>query len=210
MSVTSWSQLYRFRQVVKQLYPTIWQVPLVKKELDCLLPLVPESGRILEIGAGNRHIGLRLQHLRPEIEYRSCDIDRETAQDFYSLDEIQGRYDVIFAFELIEHLVLDEGFALLKKCLLHLRDGGFLLLGTPNLYHPHRYWGDVTHKTPFKYEELGGLMLMAGFVAPKAYRQYNDAVWRRWLRIRLGIYLHRYLDIDFAPTVFIVAQKPKP
>lgn len=199
----SWSDLYRHRQGVKRRYPTIWSVPLVKKELDCLLPIVADGDRVLEIGAGDRRFGKRLQALKPGIEYRSFDIDRNTEQDYYSLAEVEGSFDCIFAFELIEHLDLEAGFALLQAAHGFLRPGGRLLLGTPNLYHPHRYWGDVTHKTPYKYEELGGLLLMAGFGKPKVYRLYNDAWLRRWFRLHVGIYLHRYLDIDFAGTVLV-------
>jgi len=205
MTLDSWSELYRHRQVVRQRYPTIWTVPLVKKELDCLLPMVREDARVLEMGAGDRRFGQRLHALRPGIEYRSFDIDRATQQDYHSLDDIDGLFDCIYAFELIEHLTADEGFSLLCVARNLLRPGGRLLLGTPNLYHPHRYWGDITHKTPYKYEELGGLMLLAGFEPPQIFRIYNDAWLRRWFRLHVGILLHRYLDIDFAPTVLLDA-----
>lgn len=201
----SWSDLYRFRQEIKRCYPTIWSVPLVKKELDCLIPIVANDGRVLEIGAGDRRFGKRLQALKPGIEYRSFDIDRNTEQDYYSLADVEGDFDCIFAFELIEHLDLESGLELLRATRRFLRPEGHLLLGTPNLYHPHRYWGDVTHKTPYKYEELGGLLLMAGFGKPRIYRRYNDAWLRRWFRMYVGIHLHRYLDIDFADTVLIEA-----
>lgn len=206
MSLHSWSKLYQYRQLVKRRYPTIWSVPLVKKELDCLLPMVSDTARILEMGAGDRRFGKRLKELRPSIEYRSFDIDRNTEQDYYSLTDIDGQFDCIFAFELIEHLDLDAGMALLRAVRGFLKSGGRLLLGTPNLYHPHRYWGDVTHKTPYKYEELGGLLLMAGYSQPQVFRQYNDAWLRRWFRLNVGVYLHRYLDIDFAGTVLISAS----
>jgi SAM-dependent methyltransferase len=205
MSFDSWSDLYRNRQLVKRLYPKIWSVPLVKKEFDCLLPIVPEGAHVLEMGAGDRRFGERLQAMRPDIKYLSYDIDRNTRQDYYSLDEIQVSFDCIFAFELIEHLSLNDGFTLLCSAKKLLREGGHLLLGTPNLYHPHRYWGDVTHKTPYKYEELGGLLLSAGFDSLRTFRQYNDAWLRRWFRLHVGVWLHRYLDIDFAGTILIEA-----
>lgn len=205
MNIYSWSDLYRHRQAVKRLYPTIWSVPLVKKELDRLLSLVSDGARVLEIGAGDRRFGKRLLSLKPNIEYRSFDIDRNTKQDYYGLEEIEGNFDCIYAFELIEHLSTDEGFALLQKMRTLLRPDGRVLLGTPNLYHPHRYWGDVTHKTPYKYEELGGMILLAGFESPQVFRLYNDAWLRRWFRLHVGILLHRYLDIDFAGTILIEA-----
>lgn len=201
----SWSELYRHRQKVKQRYPSIWSVPLVKKEMDRLLAIVADGTRVLEVGAGDRRFGRRLQSLRKNIEYRSFDIDQATQQDYYCLDDIEGTFDCIYAFELIEHLSPEEGLSLLRALRLRLKPQGLVLLGTPNLYHPHRYWGDITHKTPYKYEELGGLMMMAGYTLPDIYRIYNDAWLRRWLRLHIGIALHRYLDIDFASTVLLEA-----
>ncbi|MEW6163755.1 MAG: class I SAM-dependent methyltransferase [Pseudomonadota bacterium] len=174
--------------------------------MDCLLPLVADGGRVLEMGAGDRRFGRRLLSLMPNIEYRSYDIDPDTAQDYYKVADIKGPFDCIFAFELIEHLDVEAGLELLQAARSLLKPGGRLLLGTPNLYHPHRYWGDVTHKTPYKYEELGGLLILAGFQSPKVFRIYNDALLRRWFRLSIGIWLHRYLDIDFAGTILIEAS----
>lgn len=205
MSLGAWSELYRHRQVVKRHYPSIWSVPLVKKETDRLFALVFAGSRVLEVGAGDRRFGERLQARFPGIDYRSFDIDRTTKQDYYRLEDVAGSFDCIFAFELIEHLTPEEGLALLRRLRELLRPGGKLLLGTPNLYHPHRYWGDITHQTPYKYEELGALTMLAGFGVPTIYRIYNDALLRRWLRLHVGIVLHRYLDVDFAKTVLIEA-----
>lgn len=209
MSLDSWSELYRHRQAVKRRYPSIWSVPLVKKETDRLLALVKDGQRVLEVGAGDRRFGKRLQAARRDLDYRSFDIDRETFQDYYRIEDIQGGFDCIYAFELIEHLTAEEGLALLQRLRGLLKPHGWLLLGTPNLYHPHRYWGDITHKTPYKYEELGGLMMMAQFDVPRVFRLHNDAWLRRWLRHHVGVWLHRYLDIDFAPTVLLEASPCK-
>jgi len=205
MKLDSWSELYRHRQTVRQRYPNIWTVPLVKKETDRLFALVSTGMRVLEVGAGDRRFGRRLQARYPDIDYRSFDIDRGTEQDYYRLEDVAGTFDCIYAFELIEHLAPEDGLVLLLQLHGLLRTGGRLLLGTPNLYHPHRYWGDITHKTPYKYEELGGLMMMAGFDIPDVFRIYNDALLRRWFRVHVGVLLHRYLDIDFAGTVLLDA-----
>jgi len=206
MAIESWSELYHYRQLVKKAYPNIWSVPVIKKEMSRLLAIISNGFRVLEVGAGDRRFGRKLLVLRPDIEYRSFDIDRKTQQDWYEIKDIKGEFDCIYAFELIEHLTPEDGLALLRSLRGLLRENGTLLLGTPNLYHPHRYWGDITHKTPYKYEELGGMMLMAGFEHPSVYRIYNDAILRRWFKLNVGIFLHRYLDIDFSGTVLIEAR----
>lgn len=202
----AWSGLYACRQQVKADYPDIWSLPLVKKEMDRLLPNVAEGFSVLEIGAGDRRFWKKIQAKRKNVIYRSMDIDRTTQQDFYALDEIHGSFDFIFAFELIEHLTPEEGLTLVKNLRAHLSPKGVLLLGTPNLYHPHRYFGDLTHKTPYKYEELGALLRLGGYTKLRFFRVYNDAWLRRLFRVHVGVWLHRYLDIDFAGTVLVEAS----
>ncbi|MBI5190025.1 MAG: methyltransferase domain-containing protein [Nitrospirae bacterium] len=197
----SWSGLYRHRNNVKARYPRIWDVPLVKKEMDRLLPNIKDGDSVLEVGAGDRRFEAKIMASGVSVEYRSMDIDPETRQDYRSLDGIAEGFDLVFMFELIEHLTPDEGLVMLKKVRGLLKPGGRVLIGTPNLYHPHRYFGDITHKTPYKYEELGALMMMAGFGDINVYRVYNDAYLRRAFRLSVGIWLHKYLDIDFAGSI---------
>lgn len=199
--ITSWDVLYKHRQSVKRKYKDIWDVPLVKKELDRLLPHIKDGDSVLEVGAGDRRFEAKIKASGVSVEYRSMDIDPETRQDYRSLDFIKERFDLVFMFELIEHLTPDEGLVMLKKVRALLKPGGRVLIGTPNLFHPHRYFGDITHKTPYKYEELGALMLMAGFGDINIYRVYNDAFLRRAFRLSVGIWLHKYLDIDFAGSI---------
>jgi len=199
--VKSWSGLYKKRLEIKAAYPSVWRIPLVKKEMDRLAPNVKDGSKVLEIGAGDRRFGERLKALRKDIVYRSLDVDEDTFQDYRSLDEVKEKFDFVFMFELIEHLTPAEGLELLTTVRGLINPGGKILVGTPNLYHPHRYFGDITHKTPYKYEELGALMLMAGFKDIGFFRVYNDAFLRRAFRLTVGIWLHRFLDIDFAVGV---------
>jgi SAM-dependent methyltransferase len=207
-AIEHWSRLYAFRQEIRKTYPSVWDIPLIKKELERLLPNIREGYRVLEVGAGDRRFEGKMKGRFQQVVYKSCDVDTETAQDYYAIEEIQDEFDFIFMFELVEHLSPEEGLAMLRRLNGILRVGGVILVGTPNLYHPHRYFGDMTHKTPYKYEELGALMRLAGFENLRAYRMYNDSFLRRWLRIRLGVLLHRYLDVDFAPTILMEGEKP--
>lgn len=204
--IGGWSELCGFREKTKALYPSIWDLELVKKEMDRLLPHIKDGDRILEVGAGDRRFEAKLKTKRNAVTYKSLDIDRTTHQDYYHLDEIEESFDFVFMFEVIEHLTPEEGLSLLRRLGELLADGGALLVGTPNLYHPHRYFGDITHKTPYKYHELGALMMMAGFKNLRAYRVFNDAFLRRVFRLYVGIHLHKYLDLDFAGTVLIEGE----
>jgi SAM-dependent methyltransferase len=204
--VESWSQLARNRLRVSKKIGKIWDVPIVKKRMDRLLANITQDSRVLEVGAGDRRYGADLNERFPGLHYRSLDVDPDTRQDYYSLDDIQEQFDFVFLFEVIEHLELLDGLGLLEQLRSRIRSGGRILLSTPNLYHPHQYFGDSTHVTFYKFEELGGLMMTAGFRNIRAFRVYNDAYLRRMFRMYVGVRLHKYLGIDFARTMLLEGE----
>jgi len=57
------------------------------------------------------------------------------------------------------------------------------------------------------YDELGGLLLSQGFQIKTMYRTYSDAFHRYLFRIYIMAPLHRYLGIDFAKSILVVAEK---
>ncbi len=206
-AIRSWSELFEKRKKIKALYPEIWDISLIKKEMDLLRRLIRDGIRILEIGAGDRRYEEKIKKIAPGVQYKSLDIDRETRQDYYDIDDIHETFDFILMFEVIEHLTIEEAMEMLKKINSLLNQGGTLLLSTPNLYHPNRYYQDITHKTPFRYEDLGAIMLMAGFDSIKFHRMYNDDFIRRIFRIAIGIYFHKYMEVDFARTILAEGKK---
>jgi SAM-dependent methyltransferase len=137
------------------------------------------------------------------------DVDREHPHDYYSLEEIHESFDAIFLFEVIEHLPLEEGVQLLERVYHLLNEGGRLILTTPNIFNPGRFWRDATHKVAYCYDELGGLLLSQGFAIRAMYRTYSDAFHRYLFRVYVMSPLHRYLGIDFAKSILIVAEKGK-
>lgn len=205
MPMRSWEEFYRYREQVKSYYPTIWKVPIVKKELDRLLPNIKENSRVLEIGAGRRKFMSRILAHRKGVVYESMDVDPDTEQTYYDLDKIKQKYDMIFMFEVIEHVPVTVGFSMLEKIRGMLSDGGVMILGTPNIYHPNRYHGVLSHQSPYKYEDLGAFVQLAGFTNVKIYRMFNDAFLRRVFRLYIGVWLHKYLGIDFAGTILLEA-----
>jgi len=179
---------------------------VIKKPLEILRKEIRAGQSILDVGAGNREIGEKIRKVLGLATYKSMDVERSQFHDYYSLDEIEERFDVVLLFEVIEHLDFQEGIDLIKAIYALLSPGGKLYLTTPNLYHPHRYW-DSHHKTPYRYDELGGLLSAAGFEIKAFYRIYNDAFIQRVFRIHVAGYLHRYLNVDFAPSILVVAHK---
>jgi hypothetical protein len=94
----------------------------------------------------------------------------------------------------------------LRKIHSILAPSGKLYLSTPNLHHPNRFW-DIDHKTPYRYDEIAAVLLSLGFQINSIYRIYNDSFFKRFFRLYFAAWLHRYLDVDFAKSIAVVAQK---
>jgi SAM-dependent methyltransferase len=202
-----WSKLFEYRVKIHDRYPDIWDLKIVRKRLPFILKHVADGDKILEIGASTRDLEMRIKGHLPHILYQSMDVDREGMHDYYSLDDVEERFDVILLFEVIEHLDLDSGITMLQKIYSLLTPGGRFILSTPNIFKPGQFWRDVTHKVAYCYDELGGLLLSQNFKIKGMYRNYNDAFHRYLFRIYIVSPLHRLLRIDYAKSIFIVAEK---
>jgi len=202
-----WSTLFQYRDEIHARYPEIWDLKILRKRFPLMMKTIQDHEKVLDIGASNRNLQERLKRHFPKLVYKSMDIDREQFHDFYSLEEVQESFDVVFLFEVIEHLGLEEGVQLIKKIYDLLNEGGRLILTTPNVFNPSRFWRDATHKVAYCYDELGGLLLAHGFQIKAMYRTYSDAFHRYLFRIYVMAPLHRYLGVDFAKSILMIAEK---
>lgn len=210
----SWSHLYKYRREIYKSYPDFWKVKVKKKPLDVLKETVrefdmdPSLVPILDIGSSNRVMGEKLKKIFPSVHYESMDIDREQYHDYYDLNDIQKKFKMVCSFEVIEHLYFEDAIEMLSKSYKILEPGGKLIVSTPNVFHPNRYW-EYSHKVSYRYDEIGGILLALGFKINHIYRIYNDAFLRRLFRLWVASPLHRYLCVDFAKSILIVAEKPQ-
>ncbi|OGW15655.1 MAG: hypothetical protein A3G93_06455 [Nitrospinae bacterium RIFCSPLOWO2_12_FULL_45_22] len=203
----NWSELQKERLAIRKQFPNFWRLKVIKNVHGLIAQKVKNGENILDIGAYDRSREVKLKQLSTDIFYRSMDTDRANYQDYYCLEEIKETFNIILLLEVIEHLPLEEGLGLLGRVFLLLNKGGWLILSTPNLYHPTRFW-DISHKTPYRYDELGGLILSLGYQIEGIYRVYNAPFIPRLFRLYLAAPLHRYLGIDFARSILIVGRKP--
>ena len=203
-----WQQLYRHRKLIEERFGDLWQLPIRKRYHQVLSACGSSGISLLEVGAGNRGLAERMRDYWSEFKYQSCDIDVTYDHDYFSVDEIEGSYDVICAFELIEHLALEEAANMLSKLREHLKPGGRLVLTTPNIFYPPAFMRDATHVTPFCYDELGGLLTITGYRVLSIYRLYHDSLLKKFLRRVLMYPVFRVLGIDFAKQVIVIAENP--
>jgi 2-polyprenyl-3-methyl-5-hydroxy-6-metoxy-1,4-benzoquinol methylase len=201
----SWSQLYQHRRQVARRFGRIYDLPLARRVRQVLLEQVSPRAAVLEVGAGDRHMREHLAAVAG-VTYESMDIDPAGEHDYRSLDQITRRYDCIAAFEVVEHLPLDQIVPWLSQLSKLLNPGGRLILSTPNTFYPPAYLRDATHRTPLCYDELGGLVELAGLSVERIVRIYNDPLWRYVARRYLFGWLFRLIGLDFARQIVLVAQ----
>ena len=135
----SWSSHYACRRDVAARFGDIFSLPLAKRARDVLSRQVGESALVLEVGAGDRRMAEKLRAGRGGLTYESMDIDPCGNHDYSDLSKIDRQYDVIFAFEVVEHIDVDELGPFLSQVAGLVREGGSLVLSTPNTWYPPAY-----------------------------------------------------------------------
>lgn len=192
---------------MRERFGPIWSVPVRKRHTTVLTEWIAEGIAVLEVGAYDRNILSKMELKSLDIDYRSLDKDDSLPHDYHDLAEVDRPFDQVWMFEVIEHVDLAEAWDLLKSIYRVLRPGGLLILSTPNSHHPHRF-REPHHLTPFKYDNLGALLAFSGFEVEALYRSFNAPLAQKAARRYLLGWLHRLLDIDFAPTLVAVARRP--
>ncbi len=134
----------------------------------------------------------------------TADVVVENALAF--LPRNQQKFDLITAFDLIEHLQKDEVINFLDLAADSLRPGGRLILQTPNADSPWaasiRY-ADFTHEVGFTPALLEKLLTGAGFVSvdareqapiPFGYSVKSSIRWFGWRMIRTGLQIWNMVE----------------
>lgn len=204
-----WSKIAHYRKYQKGLPSSIWKVPIITDNIKLIMHIVKNGDKILDIGAHSRSLKSQFKNYGRQITYKSMDIDKSLPHDYYSLDEIKEKFNVIFCLEVIEHMVAGAGMEMFSKIYELLKSDGKLVISTPNIYHPVVFREDPTHITPWGYEDLVGTLISLGFKEVKIYRFASrraafgrsnpKRIIKRWLCYNLGL--------DFAKKIFIICKK---
>ena len=209
MSEISWSSLYRCRKEVNARYPSVFRLPSVRRAVRLARPYVRSGTRILEIGPGENRRGARLAAEVSGAASFSVDPDPQGAHDYRDISEAGDGFDLVMAFEVIEHLPLNEALELMRAVRIRLRSGGLFVLSTPNVFCPGAYLRDCTHRTPFAFDELGGALLFTGFEVVGLYRVVPGSILRRFKKAICSP-LGRALGVDHAVSIAAVARVRSP
>lgn len=138
---------------------------------------IQNDSRVLEIGFGNASFAAWIIAKTPHyvgtekndiLVSRALERGIEAYSATFNLDDVaKGRvFDLIFIFDVLEHLELDEAIQLLKSAAKHLTVFGRLIIRVPSGDSPfsgHLMYGDITHRLNlgryafFQLAEIAGL-----------------------------------------------------
>ena len=199
----SWRSLYELRLQMRDRHPSVWTIPIQRRAVDLIRRHASNGQTVLDIGGGEK-FWERRRHKLPDLDVKTLNVDPEEPCDYRGLDEVDATFDLVLMLEMIEHVPLEAGVGLLADARERLKPDGKLIVATPNIHHPNRFW-DTTHVTPWRYDELGAALLGTGYNVVEVWRLYNAGALDRWLRRSIGVWLHRYLGVDFATSIAVVA-----
>ena len=85
------------------------------------------SQRLVDRGIIVDGVDINIEQIKAQVRNKiSIDLNKEISPDMFS-----GKYDIIIALEILEHL--QNPWKYLSDCLTLLKDDGILLLSTPNI-----------------------------------------------------------------------------
>lgn len=116
----------------------------------------------------------------------------------------EGAFDVIIAFDVLEHFTRPELLTAAKTFFRALSVGGTLLLHLPNgasPFHGRIRWGDVTHEQAFTRNSLAQVLEPVGF---KNIAAYEDAPITHGLKSLIRTMLWKLLRIQ--SVTWLVAE----
>jgi SAM-dependent methyltransferase len=130
--------------------------------------LAPGTGKMLHFLKSRGYNNLSAVDISPD----QVRMARQVAEDVTLgnalewLAERKGHFDLIIALDLIEHFTRSEALQFLELCYAALKQGGRLILQTPNADSPfgmqHRF-NDMTHEWCFNNNLLKRLFFRTGF-----------------------------------------------
>lgn len=208
MPDVNWSEVIKNREQATPNLPNILKMPAVEGRMDILKNIIKEGDSILDIGAYDRTLEKLLDKTGIKVRYFSFDVDKTMPHDFYDLDGIDQTFDIVTAFEVIEHVTPAQIIDIFNRASKLLKKGGFLVVSTPNVCHPVHFWRSCMHITPVRHDELYNLLLSAGFKDIRIYRA-GKLKWKEKLWAFIYRPLIKLLKMDFMPSIIATARPNK-
>ncbi|WP_026760512.1 class I SAM-dependent methyltransferase [Selenomonas ruminantium] len=151
-----------------------WEQVMKRHEL---LP-ASRDAKILDIGCADGRLLLTLKNMGYnnlfgiEVDEDLANYAKQSFANIYQgdvtqcIDELPDNLDVIYMFDVLEHIPKDKQVSFLRKLKSHLSPAGFLVVQVPNAASPVAevmLYQDYTHFCSFTDVSLGFVLTNAGF-----------------------------------------------
>lgn len=164
--------------------------------------------KILDFGANDRNFFNFLRSCGVHNYYFSYDTDDSLFHDFYSLDEITERFDLVTMFAVVEHIqseiFIDQ---ILPRIYEILNPGGILIIYTNNIYHPLGIRMDIDHEVGYGLRELYAICRCSGFSLIDASRNGGSRRPFKWIYEALIRTVLKPFKIDYATSILMTFKK---
>jgi 2-polyprenyl-3-methyl-5-hydroxy-6-metoxy-1,4-benzoquinol methylase len=147
-------------------------------ELKKILEMDISKKRIVDLGCG---IGGLMNYLIERGAKNICGVDCSIEQldickkyitnDLYCEDvfdflEREMQFDLIFAFDIVEHIKKEKIIQFIERCYNRLSEGGKIIIRTPNignLFGPYIRYNDFTHEIGFTEQSIKQVLMQFDF-----------------------------------------------
>lgn len=202
-----YSALSQGRREAFERFGTIYDLPIMRSAYEYLKQHY-QGGLVLDVGAGIEHYLQKVLGI-DNAAYHSLDSDPSGRFTYADISEIplEQQYQWIVLNQVVEHLTVAETADLLSTLRNHLEESGNMLITTPNVSHPNRYWGDPTHVTHWNYGALYAICRVTNLQVTRIYRYSKhrgplDPL--SWIIERVMRHLYQ---VDWCQSIMLVATR---
>ncbi|MEH1928095.1 class I SAM-dependent methyltransferase [Nostoc sp.] len=189
-----------------------WNLPELCEVEEVIFSKVKNQDTVLDVGAGDLKIMEKFKKAGYSGQYHTQDIGEEFQYNYTNLDEINHQYSAILCLDVIEHLQLLEGLALINRLINLLKPEGVIIFQTPNgrcIRSP--LISDMTHLHCYNLPDLWAYLTCMGLKV-EGYRVVfeagNKAFIERILDLGKRYMITRIFGLDYADNIILIAYKP--
>jgi hypothetical protein len=173
---------------------------------------VKGASSLLDVGAGDLRIKAKFRSAGYRGEYHTVDVGREHSHTYRDLAEVSRRYAAILLLDVIEHLPLSEGVAMLEGLVELLDGGGTLVVVMPNarcIRNPFAL--DMTHLHCYNINDLWAYLTSLGLETQGWRIVFGPPPSGPLQRVKLlaaAYVTSRVSGCDYADGIALIARKP--
>lgn len=188
-----------------------WKVPHIHEHpYKTTARIIEENAnpRVLDFGANDRNLYNFLNEEKITCQYESFDTDESMHHEYYNIDDIKKKFDLVTLFAVVEHIppeqLIDD---VLPKLFNIMNKDAKLIIYTNNIYHPLGIRMDLDHEIGYGLRELYAVCASQGLKLISAHRHGGVRRPFKWFYELLIRTVLSPFKIDYATSIVMIFQK---